>query len=253
MSPDRSTDCWDFYSCEIEGKPHSTMVNLSLFEFAPIPKLNMFHCLEITLKHPNPEHGMATNEEFQPLSDIEDLICRSETEDLMYIARQTGGGKRSFCFYASPEFDFVSFTDVLGQAFPGYEITTFNFKDTDWQTYFGNLYPNTIGMNEISNRSVFLQLEANGDNLDIPREIDHTVIFENRNQANEFSMIAEGRGFTVEIKTSGTFRKTYDLLVQRVDPPSRLDPITYELQELAVGLGGSYDGWGCSVQTSSDS
>lgn len=88
--------------------------------------------------------------------------------------------------------------------------------------------------------------------MDIPRAIDHTVIFKNRDQANEFSMIAEGRGFTVEIKTSGIFSKNYDLLVQRVDPPSKLDPITYELQELAAGLGGSYDGWGCLVQTSSD-
>lgn len=149
MSPDRSSDRWDFYSCEIEGNPHSTMVNLSLFEMAPIPKLNVFHCLEITLKHPSPKHGMTTNEEFQPLSDMEYLIERNETGDLRYIARQTGGGKRKFYFYASPEFDFVSFTDALGQAFPVYEIATFNFEDTDWQTYFEDLYPNAIGMNEI--------------------------------------------------------------------------------------------------------
>ena len=252
MPSDVSTDRWDFYACEIEGKPHSTMVNLSLFESAPIPKLNLFYCLEITLKHPDPEHGMTTNEEFQPLSDMEDLIHQNETEHLKYIARQTGDDKRKFYFYASPEADFISLTDTLDQAFPAYEKTSFNFEDSDWQTYFENLYPNAIGMNEISNRSVCLQLEAHGDNLDIARVIDHTVIFKNREQASEFKRIAEGRSFAVEIKTSGIFRKTQDLLVQRVDPPSRLDPITYELQELAVGLGGAYDGWGCMVQTSSD-
>ncbi len=252
MSSEKSADRWDFYSCEIDGKPHSTMVNLSLFDSAPIPKLKLFHCLEITLKYPNPEHGMTTDEEFQPLRDMEELIDRSETENLRYVARQTDDGKRKFYFYTSPEFGFVSLIAVLEQAFPAYEKTTFNFEDIGWQTYFEDLYPNAIGMNEISNRSVFLQLEANGDNLDIPREIDHTVIFENRKQANEFSRIAEGRGFTVNIKTKGIFSKTYDLLVQRIDPPSGLDPITYELQELATGLGGSYDGWGCLVQTSSD-
>ncbi len=177
---------------------------------------------------------------------------RCETGDLKYIARQTGGGKRKFYFYASPVFDFISIADVFGQAFPAYEMTTFKFEDTDWQTYFEDLYPNAIALNEISNRSVFLQLEANGDNLDIPRTIDHTIIFKNRDQAMEFSMIAEGRGFTVEIKSSGIFSKTYDLLIQRVDSPSRFDPITYELKELAAGLGGSYDGWGCLVQKSSD-
>jgi len=213
VSSEKSTDRWDFYSCEIEGKPHSTMVNLSLFNIAPIPKLNFFYCLEVTLRHPDPEHGMTTNEEFQPLSDIEDLIHRSDTEDLRYVARQTGVGKRKFYFYASPEVNFVAVIDALDQAFPAYEKTMFSFEDADWQTYFEDLYPNAIGMNEISNRSVFLQLEANGDNLDIPRVIDHTVIFKNRDKVEEFSMFAEERGFTVEIKTSGIFRKTYDLLV----------------------------------------
>jgi hypothetical protein len=224
MSTDQSTDRWDFYSCEIEGKPHSIMVNLSFFDIAPKPNVDVFHCLEITLKHPNPEHGMTTNEEFQPLSDMEDLIHSNETENLVYIARQTGDGKRKFYFYASSEVDFVSFMDVLGQAFPAYEKTTFSFEDPNWQTYFEDLYPNAIAMNEISNRAVLFRLEENGDNLEVPREIDHTIVFKNRKKANDFSKIVEERGFTVEINSSGIFSKTFDLLVQRVDPPSRLDP-----------------------------
>lgn len=252
MSSDEITDHWDFYSCEIEGKPHSTMVNLSLFDIAPVPKINLFHSLEVTLKYPDPEYGMTTNEEFQLLGDLEGLIGRSETEHLRYVARKTGGGKRKFYFYTSPDVDFASFIDGISHAFPAYEKTTFNFEDADWQTYFKDLYLNAIGMNEISNRSVFFRLEANGDNLDIPRVIDHTIIFKNSKPANEFSKIVEGKGFTVEINASGIFSKRYDLLVQRVDLPSKLDPITYELNELAAGLGGSYDGWGCIAQTSSD-
>ncbi len=252
MPTDATTDRWDFYACEIEAKPHLTMVNLSLFELAPIQGLNLFHCLEITLKHPDPEHGMPSKEEFQSLSHMEDLIHQCETDCLRYVARQTGGHKRKFYFYASQEIDFISLTNTVEQVFPNYKTATFNFEDVDWQTYFENLYPNAIGMNEISNRSVFLRLEEKGDNLDIAREIDHNAIFKNRNQARAFSKLAEERGFTVEISTSGIFSKTYDLLVQRVDPPSQLDPITYELQELAAELGGSYDGWGCLVQTSSD-
>lgn len=252
MSTDQSTDRWDFYSCEIEGMPHSTMVNLSLFDLAPQPKLSVFHCLEITLKHPNPEHGMTTNEEYQPLRDMEDLILRNETDQLVYIARQTGDGKRKFYFYASPEVDFVSCMAVLGQAFPAYEKSTFNFEDPNWQAYFEDLYPNAIALNEISNRAVLFRLEENGDNLEVPREIDHTVIFKNRKKAKDFSKTVEERGFTVVINSNGFFNKTFDLLVQRVDPPSRIDPITFELKELAEGHGGSYDGWGCMVRTSSD-
>lgn len=252
MTSDSSTDHWDFYSCEIDGQPHSTMVNLSLFGLAPIPKLSFFHCIEVTLKYPDPEHGMTTNEDFQPLNDMEDWIQQGETEHLRYVARQTGGGKRKFYFYAHPEFDFIAFVNDLDHTFPTYEKTTFNFEDVHWRTYFENLYPNAIAMNEISNRSVLVNLQANGDNLDIPREIDHTIIFNSRNQAEKFASIAERKGFTVETNVTGVFQKTYELLVQRVDAPSSLDPITYELQELASDLGGSYDGWGCMVQTSNE-
>ncbi len=91
-----SNDLWDFYFCEIDGKPHSNMVKLSLFDVAPIVPLSFFHCIEISLRHPNPENGMTTNEEFQTLKDLEDLIEQNETRNLEYVARQTGDCKRKF-------------------------------------------------------------------------------------------------------------------------------------------------------------
>ena len=250
MSSDLSSDHWDFYSCEIDDKPHSTLVNLSLFNVAPIDTLAVFRCIEVKLRHPNPDHGMTTNEEFQPLSDMEDLIGKSETKELKYIARQTGDCKRKFYFYSTSGFDFGSLFEKIGQAFPAYEKTTFNFEDSEWQTYFDDLYPNVIGMNEIINRSVFDQLSEAGDDLNVPRTIDHSVIFHKKKQAKDFEKIVKAKGFEVAVESRGILKKTFDLLVQRIDPPSRLDPITLELKQLAEHLGGSYDGWGCMVATS---
>ncbi len=245
MSSDISSDLWDFYSCEIDDKPHSTMVNLSLFDVAPIQKLSLFCCIEVKLRYPNPKNGMTTNEEFQTLSDMEDLIFQSQTMDLKYIARQTGDSKRKFCFYCKSGAALGSLIERMNQAFPAYEKSHFNFGDAEWRTYFEDLYPNAIAMNEITNRAVLRQLEESGDNLSIPRTIDHSIIFKNGKQAKEFEKIVKQKGFTVEVKTMGIFKKTFDLLVQRVDPPSSLDPITFELEQLAKELGGSYDGWGC--------
>ncbi len=58
MSFDRSNEHWDFYFSEIDGAPHSTMVNPSLWDVAPIAALCEFYCIEIKLKYPKPENGM---------------------------------------------------------------------------------------------------------------------------------------------------------------------------------------------------
>jgi regulator of RNase E activity RraB len=246
------SDHWDFYSCEIEGKPHSTMVNLSLFNVAPIRMLNTFYCIEVTLRHPSPIHGMTMSEEVPVLNDIEDLIGENQTAGLKYIGRQTGDGKRKFYFYGYSQTDFDSLMKDLDQTFPIYEKNDFNFEDTEWRAYFENLYPNAMAMNEIKNRAVFIRLEESGDDLSVPRTVDHSVVFTDKAKAKEFESIVKQKGFTVQVTTEGLFKKKFDLLVQRVDAPSDLDPITFELEQLAEGLGGKYDGWGCIAMASGD-
>ncbi|MES0864183.1 DUF695 domain-containing protein [Ruegeria sp. SCPT10] len=248
MSSDTQKEHWDFYSCEIEGKPYSTMVNLSLVDVAPVLKLNVFHCIEVKLHYPDPNHGMTTAGEYQTLSDLEDLIFASQTDQIKYVARQTGGRKRKFYFYGSSETAADSVVSALDESFPAYTKTAFNFEDAAWQTYLEDLYPNAIAMNEIKNRAVYFRLEDDGDDLSIPREIDHSVIFHSRKQAKEFERIVTQKGFKVTTTTQGILKKSFDLLVQRVDAPQSLDPVTFELEQLAEGLGGSYDGWGCFTQ-----
>jgi uncharacterized protein YaaR (DUF327 family) len=243
MSPETQSDHWDFYSCVIDDKPHSTFVNLSLFKVAPIQSLGIFCGLEVRLKYPHPKHGMSTDEEFQTLSDMEDLIRENQTKGLKYVGRQTGDCKRKF--YVGSQADFGSIIDRFVQAFPDYEKSNFSFEDVEWRTYFEDLYPNAMAMNEITNRAVYDRLEESGDDLSIPRTIDHFVIFKDAKRAKEFEKIVKQKGFTVEVDTKGLLKKTVELLVQRVDVPSSLDPITFELEQLAESLGGKYDGWGC--------
>ena len=236
---------WDFCFAHIDGKPHSTMVNLSLYDVAPIRKLEFFHGIEFALKQRHPENGMSVGAEADLLDQIEDFFFQHDHEHLRYVARQTGDGKRKFYFYASSNAIAASLHRSLVQAYPDYEISTFNFADAEWQTYFEDLYPNAMAWNEITNRWVYQSLEKNGDNLDVPRTIDHNVIFRDEKQAKEFEIAASKKGFTVTIETTGLLKKNYDLLLQRTDAPSDLDPITFELSQMAERYGGQYDGWGC--------
>lgn len=252
MSIVSSTDYWDFYFCSIDDSPHSTLVNLSFFDIAPMRFLTTFHCIEVDLNYPNPENGMTTNEESEVLEKLDGLIDHFVSENLKYVARQTGNNKRKFYFYSASDAKFASLFDSMVDAFPDYTFSTFNFEDAKWETYFGDLYPNEIAMNEIANRQVYDRLEENGDDLSISRMIDHSVLFRNKTNAKAFEAAVKEKGFTVEISSDGFFRKTYDLLVQKPASPSTLDPVTFELKRLTEGYGGTYDGWGCMAVTSSD-
>ncbi len=218
MPSDMSNEQWEFYSCEIDSKPHSTMVDLSYFDLAPINELKRFHCFEVALVYPNLNNGMTTNQESQVLNKMEDLIIQSQTSDLKYVARQTGNGKRKFYFYTNRQANFDSVIETIAEAFPTYESTNFNFEDADWRTYFEDLYPNAMAMNEITNRAVFVNLEKAGDDLSIPRNIDHSIVFKDGKKAKEFAEIAKQKGFTVDIEKRGFLKRRLTFLFSELTP-----------------------------------
>lgn len=240
-------DNWDFYFCTIDDQPHSTFVNLTIGEMAPIAELPIFHGIDLVLHHPNPENGMTTNTEFERLCQIEDMISAQGKPNWAFVARQTGKGLRRYFFYADTSLRADAVLQDLRSAFPDYTMSHFSFEDTNWDTYLGNLYPNPIAWNEISNRHVYESLREHGDDLNSPREIDHTVIFTNSKAAQAFEVYAKENGYKISRNSKELFKKEIRLLLQKEQIPSKLDPITYEIRQQATGCGGVYDGWGCSV------
>ena len=250
MLPAETEETWEFYSCQIEEKPHSTLVNMSLREMAPFEDLRLFICLELHLRLPHPEHGMSTQEEFETLCDLEDLVLEKQSQNLRYVGRHTGDGKRKFYFYGTSQEVFRPMLDALHHAYPEYQTSGFDFEDSDWSVYFENLYPNAMGLNEIENRRVKNVLEARGDDLNVPRLVDHLALFGTESQALEFRNASQRRGFEATLNSPDETSVEYYVVVERVDRPAELDPVTYDLTQLAEQCGGTYDGWGCELSTS---
>ena len=46
-----------------------------------------------------------------------------------------------------------------------------------WSHYFGFLYPDEFSYQTMQNRKVLMQLEKNGDKMEVPCEIDHFFYF----------------------------------------------------------------------------
>lgn len=105
------SDEWDFYPLRVDDQPASIFVNLSLAKMAPISGKPHMSYISIRMRQPR-EDGLSSQEEFQALGDLEDLIVEAATEnaDPIYVGRDTTGGDRDFFFYTS---DPVRFVDTV--------------------------------------------------------------------------------------------------------------------------------------------
>jgi hypothetical protein len=101
------------------------------------------------------------------------------------------------------------------------------------------------------NGDVLRRMEAKGDNLTQHRNIDFTVVFSQENAAKQFAKHFHDRGDGVSIENSGTVKEfPWDVVVVNYMIPSHQEIGNFEvsLQEVAGGLGGHNDGWGCITQ-----
>lgn len=98
------------------------------------------------------------------------------------------------------------------------------------------------------NGEVLRRLEANGDDLSRPRNIDFTVVFPNEVEAREFAEHFRKQGFSASVEFSQTVEGLpWDVIVTKHMPADYEEIGAFEnsLQQVADPLGGRNDGWGC--------
>ena len=244
---------WDIIMCRIEGAPASIRTNLALIEVAPLEELTQRLQFYIKMKKPRPD-GLSSNEEYPILCDIEDAIGeKAEATGAVLAGVVRSEGFLELWFYTQNAKTLAKTCEEALQAFQGYESGYNIAEDPEWEDYFGFLYPDEFSYQTMQNRKVLMQLEKNGDKMEVPREIDHFIYFKEAAQQQAFAKEAEAKGFKVrfnddefveERKAEG---KEYPYMVEatREDSPLDIDDIVWNLLELASPFEGEYDGWGC--------
>ena len=244
---------WDFFMCRIEGAPASIRTNLALIEVAPLEGLTQRLQFYIKMKKPRPD-GLSSNEEYPILCDIEDAIGeKAEATGAVLAGVVRSEGFLELWFYTQNAKTLAKTCEEALQAFQGYESGYNIAEDPEWEDYFGFLYPDEFSYQTMQNRKVLMQLEKNGDKMEVPREIDHFIYFKEAAQQQAFAKEAEAKGFKVrfnddefveERKAEG---KEYPYMVEatREDSPLDINDIVWDLLELASPFEGNYDGWGC--------
>ena len=244
---------WDFFMCRIEGAPASIRTNLALIEVAPLEGLTQRLQFYIKMQNPRPD-GLSSNEEYPILCDIEDAIGdKAEATGAVSAGVVKSEGFLELWFYTQNAKTLAKTCEEALQAFQGYESGYNIAEDPEWEDYFGFLYPDEFSYQTMQNRKVLMQLEKNGDKMEVPREIDHFIYFKEAAQQQAFAKEAEAKGFKVRfnddefVEDRKAEGKEYPYMVEatREDSPLAIDDIVWDLLELASPFEGEYDGWGC--------
>ena len=245
---------WDFFMCRIEGAPASIRTNLALIEVAPLEGLTQRLQFYIKMKNPRPD-GLSSNEEYPILCDIEDAIGeKAEATGAVSAGVVKSDGFLELWFYTQNAEALAKTCEEALQAFEGYQSGYNIAEDPEWEDYFGFLYPDEFSYQTMQNRKVLMQLEKNGDKMEVPREIDHFIYFKEAAQQQAFAKEAEAKGFKVRfnddefVEDRKAEGKEYPYMVEatREDSPLDIDDIVWDLLELASPFEGDYDGWGCA-------
>ena len=110
------------------------------------------------------------------------------------------------------------------------------------------IYPND------ANGDVLRRMEARGDDLTRPRNIDFTVVFAGASPAEQFAQHFRALGHEVSVRFAETDQNfPWDVLVVQHMAPSYDGICDFEdlLQAVADRWGGHNDGWGCFSERSS--
>jgi|SRR5665213_3623297 len=98
------------------------------------------------------------------------------------------------------------------------------------------------------NGDVLRRIEAGGNDLNLSRAVDFTVVFPNENSAEQFATHFRGLGYTVSVEFSETAEGfPWDVVVVKHMALSHKAIGDFEdlLQSVADANGGQNDGWGC--------
>ena len=101
------------------------------------------------------------------------------------------------------------------------------------------------------NGDALRRLEAEGDDLSRPRDIDFNVVFPDATKAEEFAKQFRQNGYEATVRLARVVEThPWEVLVVKnmVPTHSGITLFEQELQHSANALGGRNDGWGCISQ-----
>ena len=189
---------FDFYETSLEGRRAIVMLDLGAVRYTPVNTHPTLLQIRVAMLQPR-EDGLRSTEEADALFALEKKLTEvlEQKAQALYIGRVVTHGSTEFYFYvpfASP-----ASTDgpgaMVGDVAP-YTLEWSARNDSGWECY-DQLFPNTYAMQTISNRMLQRAMVQQGDQLDIPRRVEHVALFTAKERSEAAGEALKKAGFEV--------------------------------------------------------
>ena len=190
-------------------------------------------------------------EEF--LETRESLIIALESEGKVhYVGSRVLDGWNEFYFYSSDSKELNSMsTAILKES--GYVYESNVVRDNKWNLYETQLFPTELEQHNIQTSKIIFLLEEEGDDLSVPRGVEHYVSFEMPTQKNRFINTLAIDGFSVKDEISSEeFEHGVALVKEHAVTYEEVSKVVTELFEFVNKEGGYYEGWSTVLVNSDD-
>ncbi len=181
------------------------------------------------------------------------LIIALESEGKVhYVGSRVVDGWNELYFYSSDSKELNSMsTAILKES--GYTYESNVVKDKKWKLYETQLFPTELEQHNIQTAKIVFLLEEEGDELSIPRDVEHYVSFEVPTQKNRFINTLNIDGFSLKDEISSEeFENGVALVKNHAVTYEEVTKVIAELFEFVKKEGGYYEGWSTAL-TNSDS
>ncbi|MDD2266607.1 DUF695 domain-containing protein [Sulfuricurvum sp.] len=180
-------------------------------------------------------------------SFTQDLIATLNTSlDAVFAGRVMKEGWAEFYFYApqSKRFENIS-SDVMNRH-GGFVYERGSSRDSKWEMYSDNLYPDAYGLLSIQNRHTIAALVEAGDDLNIPREVEHYLFFQTKSSMERAIAQLASHGFNVKEYVNddeSDYGYGVVLIKNEAITAEIVEETTTSLYESAMQEHGLYEGW----------
>lgn len=176
-----------------------------------------------------------------------DLSNALETSlDAQFAGRVVKEGWVELYYYAPSAKRFENISTEVMTRHGGFAYERGSSKDTKWEMYLHNLYPDPYGLLSIQNRHTVQSLQEAGDDLNTPREVEHYLFFQTKTSLQRAISHLASHGYEVkEYVNDEESDYAYGVVLVKTESinPEMVDEITTSLYESAMQEHGIYEGW----------
>jgi hypothetical protein len=241
---------WELYMKQVDSKPAVVMFNagisMELEEVKTTYPTIAF--VKVVLQEPDDKGLLGTDEELE-INFLEDKLEASLIKFRIgkYVGKIISGGEVTFLYYLQFTYNWQDFLEYALKEFGHYEISSGYQEDSEWNYYQKLLYPTPKEWQIIQNHKACDHLRANGDNLHLPRAIEHKLFFDPSGNNRE-AVIAriEKEGFSVQKEIENEEGKInvlpmVEAMLQEADVPAAVSKFFHTLVEIIAAVHSTYD------------